>query len=162
MLPVQSAPDLGLERVSSTRRFLGDAVIAFDVLNEARHRAVGAVFGAPREADNLVTLFVIGAFARAVHRAVAAPGTQVRKVRSSPTAVGDTMIGTVALKETVDSVAGHPSRDTSSAAALIVFAVLAYTLRPAAERTVRAVGESFRGVVVEARRIRAAIARYGS
>jgi hypothetical protein len=159
---VQSAPDLGLEAVSSARRFLGDAIIALGVLNEARHRAVGAVFGAPREADNLVTLFVILAFARAVHRVVAAPRTQVRKVRSSPTAVGDTMIGTAALKETLDSVSGHPSRDTSSAAALIVFAVLAHSLRPAAERTVRAVGESVRGVVVEARRIRAAIARYGS
>ena len=110
MLPVQSAPHLGLERVSSARRFLGDAIIAFSVLNEARHRAVGAVFGASREADNLVTLFVIGAFARAVHRGVATPRTQVHKVRSSPTAVGDTMIGTAALKETLDSVAGHPSR----------------------------------------------------
>jgi hypothetical protein len=157
----QSEPPLPFERVSEPRRFLGDAIIAFRVLNEARHRTVAAVFGAPRDGSNLVTLIAIGAFARALHRIAAAPRTQVRKVRSSPTAVGDTMIATAALKETLDSVAGHPSRDTSSAAGLIVFAVLAHSFRPAVEGTVRAVAESVRGVIAEARRIGSAIRRYG-
>jgi hypothetical protein len=71
------------------------------------------------------------------------------------------MIGTAALKETLDSVAGHPSRDTSSAAALIVFAVLAHSFRPAVERSLRAVRESFRAFKAEARRIGSAIRRYG-
>lgn len=161
MPPRQSAPPLPFERVSEERRFLGDAIIAIRVLNEARHRAVAAVFGVPRDGSNLVTLIAIGAFARALHRIVAAPRTQVRKVRSSPTLVGDTMIGTAALKETLDSVAGHPSRDTSSAAALIVFAVLAHSFRPAVERSLRAVRESFRAFKAEARRIGSAIRRYG-
>ena len=113
------------------------------------------------DGSNLVTLIAIGAFARALHRIAAAPRTQARKVRSSPTLVGDTMIGTAALKETLDSVAGHPSRDTSSAAALIVFAVLAHSFRPAVERSLRAVRESFRAFKAEARRIGSAIRRYG-
>jgi len=161
MPPRQSAPPLPFERVSEERRFLGDAIIAIRVLNEARHRTVAAVFGVPRDGSNLVTLIAIGAFARALHRIAAAPRTQARKVRSSPTLVGDTMIGTAALKETLDSVAGHPSRDTSSAAALIVFAVLAHSFRPAVERSLRAVRESFRAIKAEARRIGSAIRRYG-
>jgi hypothetical protein len=158
----QSAPPLRLEDVSGARRFLGDTLIAFGVLNEARHRTMAAVFGVPRDGSNLVTLIAIGAFARALHRIAAAPRTQARKVRSSPTAVGDTMIGTAALKETLDSVAGHPSRDTSSAAALIVFAVLAHSFRPAVKGSLRAVGESVRGVIAEVRKVRAALGRYGS
>jgi hypothetical protein len=157
----QPAPPLRLEGVSETRLFLGDAIIAIRVLNEALQRAVTRVFGVPRDSSSLVTLFVIGAFARALHRVAAAPRTQARKVRSSPTVVGDTMIGAAALKETLDSVAGHPSRDTSSAAALIVFAVLAHSFRPAVEGSLRAVGESVRGVMSEARKVRAAIRRYG-
>jgi hypothetical protein len=161
MPPTQSAPPLPFERVSETRRFLGDAIIAIRVLNEARHRTMAAVFGAPRDGSNLVTLIAIGASARALHRIAAAPRTQARKIRSSPTAVGDTMIGAAALKETLDSVAGHPSRDTSSAAALILFAVLAHSFRPAVKGTLRAVRESARGVIAEARRIGSAIGRYG-
>jgi hypothetical protein len=71
------------------------------------------------------------------------------------------MIETAALKETLDSVAGHPSRDTFSVAALIVFAVLAHSFRPAVEGSLRAVRESVRGVISEARRIGSAIRRYG-
>ena len=87
------------------------------------------VFGMPREHSNVMTLFVIAAFVRALQRAAAAPGTQVRKARSSPTAVGDTIIGAAAARETVNSIAGHPARDTPSAAALIAFALTAYGLR---------------------------------
>jgi hypothetical protein len=45
---------------------VGDAVIAFRLLNEARHRIMYRVFGMPREQSNLMTLFVIGAFVRAL------------------------------------------------------------------------------------------------
>jgi hypothetical protein len=157
----QSTPPLRLQRVSEPRRFLGDAIIAIRVLNETCQRAVTRRFGVPRDSSSLVTLIAIGAFARALHRIAAAPRTQARKIRSSPTAVGDTMIGTAVLKETIDSVAGHPSRDTSSAATLIVFAVLAHSFRPAVEGSLRAVRESVRGVISEARRIGSAIRRYG-
>jgi hypothetical protein len=161
MPPTQPAPPLRPQDVSETRRFLGDAIIAIRVLNETVQRAVTRVYGVPRDSSSLVTLIAIGAFARALHRIAAAPRTQVRKVRSSPTAVGDTMIGTATLKATLDSVAGHPSSDTSSAAALIVVAVLAHSFRPAVEGSLRAVEESVRDLISEARKVRAAIRRYG-
>lgn len=157
----QPAPPLRLEGVSETRRFFGDAIIAIRVLNETLQRAVTRLYGVPRDSSSLVTLIAVGAVARALQSIAAAPRTQARKLRSSPTAAGDTMIGTAALKETLDSVAGHPSRDTSGAAALIVFAVLAHSFRPAIEGSIRAVEESVRGVISEARRIGSAIRRYG-
>jgi hypothetical protein len=71
------------------------------------------------------------------------------------------MLGAAALKETLDSVAGHPSRNTSSAAALIVVAVLAHSFRPAVEGSLNAVRASVREVISEAHKVRAAIRRYG-
>ena len=154
MPPAQSTPPSSLKHVSPERLLVGDAIILFRILSEARHRAVARVFGVGKEHSTLVTLIAIGAFARALGRIAAAPRTQVRKVRSSPTAVGDAMIGTAAFRETVDSIAGHPSRDTSSAAALIAFAVLAHSFRPAVADLLHAVRESFRAVVAEGRRLR--------
>jgi hypothetical protein len=155
MPPAQSTSPSSLKHVSPERLFAGDAIIVFRILSEARHRAVARVFGVGKEHSTLVTLIAISAFARALHRIATTPRTQVRKVRSSPTAVGDAMIGTAAFRETVDSIAGHPSRDTSSAAALIAFAVLAHLFRPAVAGLLRAVRESFRAVIAEGRRLRA-------
>jgi hypothetical protein len=156
MPPAQSPPSAHLKHVSPARLFWGDVYIAWRILNRARHRIMAAVFGVPTEGEgsNLLWLIEVGAIARAVHRVAAAPRREVRKWESSPTAVGDTMIGAAALKETLDSIAGHPSRDTSSAAALIAFAVLAHLSRPAVEGSLRAVRESFRGVIAEALRLR--------
>jgi hypothetical protein len=155
MPPTQSAPSLHLKHVSPERLLVGDAIIALRLLNEARRRVVGAVFGVPREGSSVVTLIAIGAFARALHRIAAAPSTQARKMRSSPTAVGDTMIGAVALREAVDRVAGRPSRDVPFAVALITFAVLTHAFRPAIAGSLRALRGSFRAVIAEALRLRA-------
>ena len=161
MPQVQSASPPGLEGVSETRRFVGDAIIAIRVLNEGVQQGVSRVFGVPRAGSSLVTLFVFGASARALGRAASAPRTQVRKARSSPTATTDAMLGAAAVKETIDSVAGVPSRNTSNAAALIVVAVLVHAFRPAVQGSLRAVRVSVRDVVLEARIVRAAIRRYG-
>ena len=106
MPDTQSPPPRRPERLSSAGLFVGDSVIAFRLLNEAGHRLMSLVFGIPREHSNLMTLFVIAAFVRALQRAAGAPGTQVRKARSSPTAVGDTMIGTAVARETVEQHRG--------------------------------------------------------
>ena len=155
MPPAQSTPPSSLKHVSPERLLVGDAIILFRILSEARDRVVARVFGVGKEDSTLVTLIVLGAVARALRRIAAAPRKQVRKVRSSPTAVGDAMIGTAALKETIDSIAGHPSRETSSAAALIAVAVLAHLSRPAVAGLLREVRESFRAVIAEGRRLRA-------
>ena len=160
MPPTQSAPHRP-EHMSSARLFVGDLMIAFQLLNEVRHRVVARWFGVPREHSNFVTLFVIAAIGGALRRTAAAPRTQVRKVRSSTTAVGDTMIAVSAAKETLHSVAGHPSRDTSSAAALIAFAVVVHSFRPVVGRSLRAVRQALRELTAEAHRTRDVMRRWG-
>ena len=161
MPDTQSPPARRPEHLSSARLFEGDTVIAFRLLNEARHRIMSRVFGMPREHSNLMTLFVIAAFVRALQRAAATPGTQVRKARSSPTAIGDTMIGTAVAKETVNSIAGHPARDTPFAAALIALAMTVYAFRVAIRRLLHAVRPSLRHLVAAEHRVRAVMRRWG-
>src|ERR1700722_16589103 len=161
MSTTQSAAPVRLEHVSRRRRLWGDAIIVSSLLNELRLRVTTAVYGISRADSNLVTLIVIGAFGGAIRRAAAAPRTQVRKARSSPTAVGDTMIGAATAKETLESIAGHPARDITPAAALITLALVVHLFRPAVRRSVRAVEEAGRDVVAEARRIGEAIGRVG-
>ncbi len=161
MPDTQSPPPRRPEHLSSARLFVGDGVVAFRLLNEARHRIMSRVFGMPTEHSNLMTLFVIAAFVRALQRAAAAPGTQVRKARSSPTAVGDTMIGVSAARETVNSIAGRPARDTPFAAALIASALTAYGLRAALKRLVHEVRPAFRHLAAAEHRVRAVMRRWG-
>ena len=161
MPTTQSALPVRLEHVSRRRRLWGDAIIVSSLLNELRHRIMTAVYGISRADSNLVTLLVIAAFGAEIRRAAAAPRTQVRRVRSSPTAIGDSMIGVAAAKETLDSIAGHPSRDVRPAAALVTLALVVHLFRPAVKRSVRVMEEAGRDVVAEARRIGDAIGRVG-
>ena len=161
MPDTQSQPPHRPEHLSSARLFVGDGVLVLRLLNEARHRIMYRVFRMPREHSNLMTLFVIAAFVRALQRAAAAPGTQVRKARSSPTAVGDTLIGAAAARETVNSIAGRPARDTPFAAALIAFALTAYGLRAALKRLVHEVRPALRHLAAAEHRVRAVMRRWG-
>jgi hypothetical protein len=150
----------GLRRdISPERLLVGYLMFLFGLLV----RAVGRVFGLSREeGSTLLTLILIGSFARAVRRVFAAPRKQVRKVRSSPTFAGDTVIGTAALKETVDSIAGRPSRDVSFAAALIAFAVLTRSFRPAVAGSLGALRKSVSVVITQGLRLRAWFRARGS
>jgi hypothetical protein len=161
MPSTQSPPTRRHERLSGVRLFAGDSVIAFSLLNEARHRIVSRAFGSSREHSNIMTLFVLAAFARWVKRAAAAPGTQVGKARSSPTAVSDTMIGVAVAKETVNSIAGHPARDTPFAAGLIVLALTVHAFRTPFRRLLHVVRRWLRHVVDAAHRVRAVMRRWG-
>ena len=136
----------GHTHISPERLLVGYLIILFRFLV----RAVGKAFGVS-EGSTLLTLIVLASVARGVRRAFAAPGAQVRKARSSPHAVGDTVIATAAFKETVDSIAGRPSKKTSFAAGLIVFAVLAHSVRPATT----ALRKSVRKVITAGLRLRA-------
>jgi len=161
MADTQSPPRHRPEHLSSARLFVGDAVIALRLLNETRHRIMSRLFGMPRDHSNLITLFVLGASVRALQRAAAAPGTQVRKARSSPTAAGDTMIGVAAARETVNSIAGHPARDTPLAAELIALAMTVYACRTATKRLLHAVRPTIRRIAAAAHRARAVMRRWG-
>ena len=152
-----------MKRVSGRRRFVADAIIAFRLLNEARHRLIGAVFGVQRDwRTNLVTVIAIASAVDAIQRAVAAPGAQVRKVRSSPTLVGDSLIAAGVLHEAINRVTTRRAKATASAAALIVFAVVANSIRPTIGKSLHAIRAATRGVITEVRKIRDAVRRYGA
>ena len=153
-MPATQSPRQGLNHISPERLLVGYLIIVFRLLV----RAVGRAFGVSGEGSTLLTLVVIASVARGVRRAFAAPRTQVRKARSSPHFVSDAAIATAAFKETVDSIAGRPSRKTSFAAGLIVFAVLAHSIRPA----VSAVRKSARAVITQGLRLRAWFSARGS
>jgi hypothetical protein len=154
----QSTPHGLKHDISPERLLVGYLIVLFRVLV----RAVERMFGVSGEGSTLLTLILMGSVVRAVHRAFTAPGRQIRKARSSPNFAGNTVIATAALKETVDSVAGHPSRDRPFAAALIAFAVVTHFFRPAVARSLRALRESTRAVITQGLRLRGWFAARGS
>jgi len=150
-------------RLSGARRFFGDVVIGVQVLNETRHRVTAAVFGADRGwRSNLVTLIVFGSVVNGIRRVIAAPGAQVRKARSSPTIVGDSLIATGAVSEAIDRVTVRRARAAASTAALIVFAVIAHAIRQPVVRALHAIRATIRTGITEVRKVRDAISRYGT
>src|SRR5829696_939166 len=73
----------------------GDAIIAFLLVNEVRHRTVSWVFGTPREASNHMTAIAIGSVADGVQ------GTAARVLAAGALpSIGAVVIGAAALKET--------------------------------------------------------------
>ena len=150
-----------LEHPSSVALFGGDALIAFRLLNETRHRIVSGAFGTSRADSNLMTLFVLAAVARGALHAAATPGKQVRKARSSPTASSDTMIGAALARETVNSIAGHPARDAPYAVGLIAIAVTAHAIRPTTKRMLSTARRSLHEVAGAAHKGRAVMRRWG-
>ncbi len=92
-----------------------DVIIGFRVLNAAHHRVMLAVFGVQRGwRSNLVTVIVFSSAVDAIRRVTAAPGAQVRKLRSSPTVVEDSMLAAAVLRSNQyghdTSVQGHGLR----------------------------------------------------
>ena len=158
MSATRSTPHGRKEKIGPERLLAGYLIVLFGLVV----RAVGKAFGVSGEGSTLLTLVVIGSVARGVRRVFAAPGTQVRKARSSPNLAGNTMIATAAFKETVDSIAGRPSRDTPFAAALIVFAVLVHSFRPAVAESLGDLRKSVRAVVTQGLRLRSWFSARGS
>lgn len=158
MSATQSTPHDRKEKIGPERLLVGYLIVLFSFLV----RAVGRAFGVSGEGSTLLTLVVIGSAARGVRRVFAAPREQVRKARSSPSLAGSALFATGAFKETVDSIAGRPSRDKSFAAALIVFAVLAHFFRPAVAGSLGELRKSVRGAITEGFRLRSWFSARGS
>ena len=151
------------ERVSGARRFFADMIIGFRMLNEARYRVMRAVFGVQRDwRSNVVTLMVFASAVDAIRRVISAPGTQARKMRSSPTVVEDSMLVAAVLNEAINRVTTRRAKATASVVALVVFAVGVTSIRPTVERSLRAIRATISWVIVEARKVRDAIGRYGA
>lgn len=157
MSATQSTP-ASLTHITPERLLVGDVIILFRLLV----RGVEKTFGVSEDGSTLLTLIVIASVLRGARRASAAPRTQVHKARSSPNFVGDTVLATAAFKETVDSIAGEPSTDTSFAAGLILFAVAAHALRPAVAGSLDALRKSSRTVITEGLKLRARFAARGA
>ena len=158
MSATRSTPHGRKEKIGPERLLAGYLIVLFGFLV----RAVGKAFGVSGEGSTLLTLVVLASVARGVRRVFAAPGTQIRKARSSPDAAGNMLIAAGAFKETVDSIAGRPSRDTRFAAALIVVAVLAHAFRPAVAGSLGAVRKGVRDVITRGLKLRALFAARGS
>ncbi len=154
MSATQSTPRGLTQDIGPERLLVGWLIVLFRLLV----RAVEKALGVSREDSTLLTLVVIGSAARGVRRGLTAPRKQMRKARSSPDFAANAMIATAGFKETVDRIAGRPSTDTSFAAALIVFAVLMHSVRPA----VAGLRKSVRAVVTEGLRLRAWFSARGS
>jgi hypothetical protein len=98
----------------------------------------------------------------AIHRVIAAPGAQVRKVRSSPTIVGDSLIAAGALSEVIDNVTTPRAKATASTAAPIVLAVVVHSIRRPVLRSFHAIRATIRGGMTDVRKVRDTIVRYGA
>ncbi|MGZ4217842.1 MAG: hypothetical protein ACXVFQ_16050 [Solirubrobacteraceae bacterium] len=158
MSATQSTPHGRKQEIGPERLLVGYLIVLFRFLVHA----VGRAFGVSGEGSTLLTLIVIGSVARGVRRVFAAPRKQIRKARSSPNLAGNTMIATAAFKETVDSIAGRPSRDTPFAAALIVFAVLTHSFRPAVAGSLGDLRKSVRAAITQGLRLRSWFSARGS
>jgi hypothetical protein len=64
-------------------------------------------------------------------------------------------------KDTVNSVAGQPARDTPFAAALIALAITVYAFRAGTKRLLHALRPSFRHLLGAARTVRGVMRRWG-
>jgi hypothetical protein len=135
--------------VGGARLLFGDGILAFLLLNEARHRIVAWVFGVAKENSNLVTILAIGAVAEVLSDK--APPIR----RPTPPSIADTAIGAGALNEIAHRIAGDSSRDTPFFGALVAFALLGRSFRPMLRESFRSVRGLFRGVIAGSRRVRA-------
>jgi hypothetical protein len=158
MSATQSTPHGRTQKIGPERLLVGYVIVLFRFLV----RAVGRAFGVSGEGSTLLTLIVIGSAARGIRRVFAAPRKEIRKARSSPNLAANAMFATGAFKETVDSIAGRPSRDKPFAAALIVLAVLAHSFRPAVAESLGDLWKSARVTITEGLRLRSWFSARGS
>jgi hypothetical protein len=109
---------------------LGDLRIASLLMAEARQRSVTRVFGVPRDGQSfLVTAILTGAAATVIWEMVPRPWPR-------PSGA-DAAIGGAVLNATLGGIAGAPARHMPLAGALIGFAVLSHSLRPAVAGSAR-------------------------
>ena len=136
--------------VGFARLFFGDAAIVFLLLNDVRHRMVARVFGTSRDDSNVVTVLALGSAAVAVHGTAA----RLRAIPRRPSGA-ESVIGAAALREAALGIAGAPSRAVPAAGALVAFALVGRSSRPAVRAALRTTRGSVRSVVTAPLRLRA-------
>src|SRR5213592_3344472 len=121
--------------------FLADSRLAFVVLNEARYRVLGRVFGVSREQANLLTfaLALVG-----FEGAVTTAGRVIRVPLQVSRA--DFAIGGFMSREAAIGVAGPSAGEVSPFATLMTIAVVGGLALPTLRRTARRLREAERRV----------------
>ena len=134
--------------IGVARSLFVDARVGSLLAADARQRVVTRVFGVPRDDQSLVvTLILTGAVATVLRGFVPRPWPR-------PSGA-DAAIGGSLLNATFRGIAGAPARNMPLAGALIAFAMLSHSVRPAVAGTAHEVRAL-------AREVRAAFgARYG-
>jgi hypothetical protein len=115
----------GDQESGGARLLIGDASIVCLLLNDARYRAVGRLFGVGRDQSFLVTVVGVGTLALALHERAA----RMRPVPAVPS-LGDAVLAAGVLRASVHGVAGTLNRDTPLFNSLIAIALLGSLARP--------------------------------
>ncbi len=136
----------GERPVSGAGPLLTDASAAFLVLNEARHRMLGRLFGISRDDEKLLTLILILVVADALH-------SKASSVRQGPS-VADAVLGVGALNDAAHRLAGDWPQDSPVLLALVVGAVV-WKHHPLARLSIRGVRGSIHGAITGVRKARA-------
>ena len=122
---------------------LGDARVASLLMADGRQRVVTRVFGVPREDQSfLVTVILTGAVVTVLRGLVPRPWPR-------PSG-SDAAIGGSVFNATFGGIAGAPARSMPLAGALIGFALLSHSIRPAlagSAREVRALAREARAAL---------------
>jgi hypothetical protein len=122
------------EEYGGARLLLSDSKIGLLLCDEARCRALGRVFGLPREHANLATLVALLTLAQGAQNAI-----QRLTVSGSRPTTRDGVLGVVVARELLAGVAGPSSRDTPLLGTLITIAFLGGAARGIAVKTGHAV-----------------------
>ncbi len=137
--PVASVLDAAIPETGRFRLLASDVRFAFVLVNEARCRAIQAIFGVPREQANVITLFalLLGAQALAdrASRVIRAP---------APSSPGELLFGAASAREVLRQISGPGVGDTPLLGTLIMFAILGTAGRRLLTQALRSLRESSR------------------
>jgi hypothetical protein len=127
------------DEVGGARWLFANMRVASILMRYARQRAVTRIFGVPAEDQSpLVTITLFGAVATVVGGVVARLLPRVSRT--------DLAIGGAVANTGLRGIAGPPAAGMPLAGALIAFAVVSRSLRPAVAGTVREIGRAAHGL----------------
>ena len=119
-----------LDEADAVKQLLVDVKVASLLAGHARRRVVTQVFGIPEEDQTfLVTIIVLGAGASVV-------GGAVSRFVPHPTR-GDFAMGGAVVDTGLRAMVGAPTSAVPAAGALLAFALLAHSARPAVAASLR-------------------------
>lgn len=136
-----SPPATLREEFGGVRLLVGDIRTASLLVNAARHRIIGGLFGVPREQENLLTLVAVLTMAGWTQR-------RIERLMRTPPEAGETLLGAASLREVLCAVAGPSSRETPMTGTLLAIAVAAGAASPAVIKSVHGIRSSSHRLVV--------------